>query len=535
MLLVYLFSVGLYDELPSDIFKHLEYFKKISTQIDTGNFKPFSGTALLNKSVLYWYHLPILISEFIENNFLLNMEIFAAINIVVLLVCVYEFSNWLYKETIPNRLELLFLSMLSVLFFAIHFGVNVFAFIRYYSIAPTILNYAIYLTAIVCLFNYYRFEFRLSKFLLIAWFLFFAAYLIHAQEAMFIGTIYFIVTVMVIFKNSVFKLQTNINPELAVLPRSIFPISIISLLLLGLLYFYAINYLPIARIIKPKVIPLSDLIGIGNNYFVLNPFIQFYTVLTHWGLYIYFLYIVFYKKYFANQTFLLAAMLIPIITVFNPIFTNFFLRIGYSDVLWRFLYMLPLNFVAARLVIALCYKNHQKLVVRITNSLIALLIFVFLFPINISSINLPYSRFYSLVEIHQQAQPQHWQDMLKFLNKQPNKESIITDPISGYLITALTKHDNRRYKFHTRRMRDPYIFESYTDHPLKKYSGKLLIINQREGMSTNTANVSRHWNPRALKLTEYYSDTLLSHIEKQSQHFEILWEAHDIKIYRISY
>ncbi len=533
--IAYLFYAGFYDELPSDVYKHLEHFKNISNQIEAGKFKSFNDIDIFSKSVQYWYHLPTLIANLLRTSFLQNIEVFAAINVIVLLICIYEFAYWLFEKAVSNRTELLFLSLLSVFFFATHFGINVFAFIRYYAIAPTILNYAIYLTAVVCFYKYFRFEFKIIKFLLVSGLLFFTAYLIHAQEAMFIGTIYFLITIVVLLKNKTLNLvsDNDVNQKKP-LPNSLVPLAAIGFIFATAFYFYVINSVPIGRVIRPKVIPLTDLINAGENYFVLNPYVQFYTVLIHWGFYIYILYIVFYKKYFTNQSFLLASMLIPVLTVFNPFFTDFFLRIGYSDVLWRFLYMLPLYFVAARLTTALCFAT-EKIIRRFINILIVLLMFVLLLPINFGSVNLPYSRIYSLGQPHHQAQPSYWQDLLDYLQGLPEKEVIITDPVTGYMITALTKHENRRYKFYTRRIYDPYIFDDYTDHPLKKYAGKLLIINQRKGISTKTAKIARHWNPHTLKLTEYYNDKLLKHIEEETNHFEAVWHADDIDIYRINY
>ena len=40
-------------------------------------------------------------------------------------------------------------------------------------------------------------------------------------------------------------------------------------------------------------------------------------------------------------------MLIPFFTVFNPFFTDLFLRLTDSTVLWRFCFLIPIHYVAA--------------------------------------------------------------------------------------------------------------------------------------------------------------------------------------------
>jgi len=533
---LYLFSVGLYDELPSDVYQHMEYFKEVSNQIKLGEFNTTNTMAVFSKSAKYWYHFPVLINNLINISFLRYVELFAAINVIVLLICIYEFTYWLFNRYISNKTELLVLSVLSVFFFATHFGINTFAFIRYYSIAPTILNYAIYLTSIICLFRYFNSDIKPTQFLIISGFLFCCAYLIHAQEAAFIGVSYFIIVLIVLLRYRLFKIQTNDQFETKNLPDSLFPFAIVIFLVSLFAYFFVVNEFVFDRISKPKILDIAKALGIGEDYFILNPRFQFYTVLTHWGFYIYILYILFYSKYFKNNAFILAGMLVPLVTVFNPLFSNLFLRIGYSEVLWRFLYMIPLYLVAARLTTGLCLDfislNSYR---RIINVLIIVFIFVFLLPLKFGTTNLPYSRIYSLSEPHFQARPAYWQDMFDFLNSLPNQENIVTDPVTGYMINALTKHRNVGYKFYQWRQKDKYNFDNYANDPLQLHKGKILIINQRKGMSTKIAKLAQHWPAHVLKLTDFYNDELITHIKDQSVHFEFLWGKNNIQIYRINY
>ena len=532
---IYLSYAGFYNEVPSDLYIHLEFFKRVSTQIKGNEFPSLAGLSIFSKSAQYWYYLPTLISNLIGQDFLRIVEVYAAINIAIILFGIYGFAQWLFKSDTTSQIELTTVGLLSVFFFVTHFGINVFSYIRYYSIAPTILSYAIYLTAVVSLFKYFYSEINLARLLLITIALTFTTYVLHKQEAMFIGTIYAVASLVIILQNSFPRFILNRHNKTIELPNSLIPFSIFAVLVLSLIYFYTINSLPLTKIVPPKIISIGGLLGLDAGYFILNPFIQFYTVVTHWGLWVIVLYIVFYRQLFAKQPFILAAMLVPLVTVFNPLFTNFFLRIASWDVLWRFLYMLPLYLVAARLVTAMLFISKPNAFRRSFGAILILLTFVLLLPIKFSSMDFPFSRVNSLTRVHDQATPLHWQDMLDYLSTLPNKELIITDPVTGYMISALTIHDNRRYKFYMRRIYDPYIFDDYSIHPLQKYSGSLLTINRRKGISTKVAKISGHWHPDTLKLTEYYPEKLIDHIELHPQHFQLQWQADDIKIYRITY
>ena len=532
---LYLSIVGFFDELPSDIYIHLEFFNQVLDQLQTNQFKSVNGFMLVGKTAQYWYHLPSLISYFTETEFLQHVNIFSTINVMVLLACIYEFAYWQFNAQIHKKWHLVITALLSTLFFALHFGINVFAFIRYYSIAPTILNYCIYLTSIVCLLGYYQGSLNFSKFFFISILLFFAAYTIHAQESLFIIIIYVAISAILFVKNIHINFNNSQRHQTIQCRDSVMLIFPLMVVIITVIYFYTIQNLELRQIKSTNVITLSTLLGFGNDFFLLNPYRQFYTVVTHWGFFIILAYVLSFQRFFKNQPVLLAGMLIPLITVFNPYFTNLFFRLANSDVLWRFLYMLPLYLVAARIVSGLWFAPKKSWLKTSMNYFLASIIFVLLLPINTTAISLPYSRIYSLSEVHHQARPVYWQDMLDFLHALPEEELIITDPVSGYLISALTKHHNRRYKFYRHRMIDPYDFDDYSDHPLKKYSDKLLVINQRKGMSTDIAKIARHWNPNNLKLTEFYNQPLIDHINAEQTHFELLWQADQIKIYRINY
>lgn len=531
---VYLAIVGMYDELPSDIFRHLEFFKQVNNQLSNGRFADILASQLLDKSARYWYHLPVLSARIAGLDFFNYLTVYASINNVLLLLAIYSFSVWLFRPVVSNPGQLVLTGLLSVFFFSAHTGIDTFSYLRYYAIAPTILTYSLYLTGVVALTSYYNCSLGFVRFGLLALPLFATALVVHTQEAMYMAALFVVLGIVLFFKVFANRLLTK-QPAAQSWRDSVLVITPVVLVLAVALYYFSLGFFPADIITSKKLISLHALAGIGSDAVILNPWFQFYTVVTQWGGFIFLAYLLYYMRFFQNQPVLLAAMLAPLLTVFNPWFVEFFLRISSEHVLWRFLYMLPLPFVAARLVSGLFFTDKPGMVQKSLAVIVIGLSFILLLPIKGGGVNLPYSRIYTLLPAHEQARPAHWADMLEFLDDQPGEEIIITDPVTGYMVSALTRHKNRRYKFFSTWMRDPYEFSGYNKHPLKKYNGKLLVVNQRKGISTQNAKVSRHWHPDTLKMTEYYSPEFLAHIDSQPEHFKLLWEDDDIRIYRIKY
>jgi hypothetical protein len=59
------------------------------------------------------------------------------------------------------------------------------------------------------------------------------------------------------------------------------------------------------------------------------------------------------------------------------------------------------------------------------------------------------------------------------------------------------------------------------------------IVNLRNGNESDTGERSGHWHRQVLRVTEYYSDKLLPHLQEHPDRFKKLWSSSDIFIYRI--
>ena len=73
---------------------------------------------------------------------------------------------------------------------------------------------------------------------------------------------------------------------------------------------------------------------------------------------------------------------------------------------------------------------------------------------------------------------------------------MLTDPVSGYTLRALTQHIYSGAKFHTIdwSVFKCFNFDNYSLKKCEKYNGRLFVINQRDGAPSETGRISRHWH-----------------------------------------
>ena len=295
------------------------------------------------------------------------------------------------------------------------------------------------------------------------------------------------------------------------------------------------SYFSIVRnpIIQPKVISLESIFPFLKNLYILNPSFQFYNVITVWGVVVILLFIMNVKT-FRNNAFLMAGMLSPFFTVFNPLFTDLFLRHSMSMTLWRMTFLLPLHLVAAYLfVVAVKYLWIGDSLKRIYGLITIIMLVMPLFSFQTTFIENQYSRLLTLKPVPVENSPEHWNDMIEFLNTIEDRSVIITDPVTGYVITALTQHVSTRLKFH--RSRQGYIefnFDDYSNHPFDKYKGYLFIINKRNGGLSETGRVSGHWPENILQVEDFYfSKSLEDYVDSNPDRFKLLWGKDRIRVY----
>jgi len=529
--ILYRYLVGPYTEVPADLFRHLEYVQGQLKAINDGYLGPkHNAIALLKQQGGIWYSFYALITSFTGLALDQTLPWATLANGLIFLSAVYGFAWYIIGHYALSGNTRLMASLLATLFMSGHLGLSVFSYLRYYAFAPTMLNMVIYFAstiAILELLKWGSWRIRYSLFITLG---LVASTLIHSQESLFI----LVIGGMMLAWFAFYPTRRNPAPVIPFRHTTAGVYRII--LLLFTLGFFALvtwSYISQKRpdLAFNKVLQLSQQGPIFNRILFLNPAHQGIQTITLWGLFVYILFVVYWRK-FIGHPYLFGGMLIPFFTVFNPIFVDWFLRMDGVHTLWRMLYMVPLHFVAALLVVFLISSARDTTVLwRKGLSCFSIgLLFALLLPL--SGINTNSRQTLAKVDFNDSYL--YWQDMIDYLNKEQKiPVSILTDPVTAYLIKGLTRHRTYQYKFFNSRVH-PFNFEDYSSAPLKKYKGWLLIMNDRNGGYSDTGNDSNHWPGDILNTSDFYSLPLREHIKSNpGPRFEEIWQKDGIHVYRL--
>ncbi len=528
---LYRFWVGPYTEIPADLYRHLEYARIQFEAIANGQLGPQLGIkAILNQQGGIWYSFYALINALTSLEFSQSFPWATYANGVIFLSVVFSFAWYIFKEFIAEQNQRLWAALLATFFVASHFGLNVLSYLRYYSFAPTMLNMTIYFAAVIAILELLKWRAQQLSFSVFIFFALIASAAVHNQEALYI----------LIMGGMLLAWYALLPKSLAVNINRYFPVNRLwayrLLLIVFVGGFLALAMWTYVHYDRPnsffnKVLRLTERGPILDRLLFLNPSYQGIQVITIWGVAVYAIFIVYWKQYI-RQPYLFAGMLVPLVTIFNPVFVDWFLRVDGVHTLWRMLYIVPIHFCGAAAVAMLLssatvsHRWWRKAAAYV--SIIGL--FVLLLPIpNVNS----NSRL-TLAPVDKDESYFYWRDLIDFLNQDELvATSILTDPVTGYVLSGLSKHRTYQYKFFSKNSRQ-FNFPHYDDAPLKKYAGWLLVVNDRNGGDSETGEISRHWPKHILKTADFYSDALRAHIIKNpEQRFELLWERDNIYVYKI--
>ncbi|NND81355.1 MAG: hypothetical protein HKN50_02885 [Gammaproteobacteria bacterium] len=531
--LFYQLFAGSYTEIPSDIYAHLERLQTHLHNIrDNTLGAPLGWPQLLKQQGGVFYYLMAISTSLSGASIDTVIAIVDFANRTLFLLAVYFFSAYIFAYQNNSRA----VALAAVFFVALHMGINVFAYVRHYSLAPTMLNMVIYFAAVSCFLTCIQKPTRrsFSQAAILIPLLTIAAAAIHVQEATFIIAIISLIAIIGSFAKFLPTWsQRGIETPLGL--NACLLISAISITSFVAIYTYAHLNLPIAPNAHWRLWEFGEGVGLIPDIRTLNLKNQFIQVLTLWGLFVYFLFFINLKRY-RNNLFLLAGMLSPIFILLNPFFVDLFLRLYNSTTLWRYCFIIPVHFVAADLMVH--YFNQFKTagwgIKKMESSIVIVGLIGLLLPIANTWNSAHYSRMPSLVKVPAENSYVHLKDMLGFLNGLPNSKLVITDPYTGYLVAAMTHHKSERRKFFRNSKFKHFSFKDYSDNPLDDYQKHLLIVNQRTNARSEIGALSDHWAEYELKnIRFYYPEALIDHLNARPAKFVKLWDGGDVKIYEI--
>ncbi len=539
--LVYRAWAGPYIEMPADLFNHLQYAQNEFSRIDKG----FLGTStdlsgLLKQKASIWYSLYSVVTTYSGLNALDSVGPATLLNGLLFLCLSYCFA-WVVLEPLRfSPKQHLSACLASTLLLFLHMGTDVFAYVRYYTLAPSILNFVFYYVGIILVMRLIAGSSSLIKDSVLLTFFMLCAAIIHTQEALYVAVMGSLILGWAVFVQPFTnQAQYQIGSKWQHWRRStsMLQLGILGAILLGFLVMQAISYVTLDRPtdLANKVIQLSEQGPILNRILLLNPSFQFASVITVWGALVYLLFISFHRR-LIQSPYLYMGMFVPLFTVFNPLFVDWFLRLEGVHTLWRLLYIVPLNLVAGATLIYLIEQVTTGKLWQKAGSLIAILLMVMLlFPPVIANFGNANSRL-TLDKVETENAYTQWLDLLHYLAESQDKPKIVlTDPITGYAISAFTDHYTYNYKFLASQSyaAKRFNFKDYTNKPLARYKNALIVINERDGAYSQTGELARHWPADILQVSGYYSPALKPHLESNPDRFEKLWSADKIAVFSI--
>ena len=524
---VYFLIFGVYDELPSDFYRHMQYAFNADNSLANEGF----GVRIAQRNREFY----LLVAWIMQNTGNTVIGVYPAVIIVSGFLFLFSFAacaDRLYRAFDFSRNVHQFAVAAAVFFVFSQMGLTALSYFRYYGFAPTMLNMAVYFTGLIFIVGLFEKDKQYIRHSAVLLATFVVAANVHFQEGLFI----MLAAVLMLAWHILWELRPSAdNARTKRIVYLILAGILISLLLFAFLWI-RFNY-RYRGINQDQIFELS--VTYLGRLFVINPSSRFFSVITVWGGFVFVLFVAYFRE-MVKQPFLVLGMLSPLLTMFNPVFTDMFLRVGHSTTLWRMSYFVPIHYAGGVLVVLLFLSAVRAGVLKkmlyyssIAGLILLLLPSIFGFPINKSAK-------ITLGKVGEENSWHHWQDLVEFAAEDNGsnlntREPVLTDPVTGYLLRSLTGHRSYNYKFIPSRSyyQHPFSFESYDDFPLSRYSGQVIVVNLRNGGESVAGEKSGHWNRHVLRVSDYYSDKLLPHLQKHPDRFEKIWSSSEIFIYRI--
>ena len=571
LLWIYLWWAGPYLEIPSDVWTHVVRFRETKEQIDTGQFATAPSINFFLQQRRDWF---VIVAFLIRWSHLPAPHLLTPLTVIVLsFFCSGIFFTALalfrnFRMTIRQKSAL---AAAAAIFCAISMGTSVFAYIRYYAFAPAILNYILFLTAVIVAYDWLNAKKWKSHAVWIVPLLILVMNTIHKQEALFtcfmiMGIAFVNIAHWLISRRQDTILICGERPLEYRLPVKSVVIAGVSLIVwLGLFFLMRynnpINWLAPNTILPNIPVPEASVPVIFKAFTITAPhdpilrlfvyqLYMMYETIGCWGIFVYLLFLIWFRQ-LAKSSYLIAGMLMPLFTILNPITVDFFVRLTTSSnvhpiTLYRFNYMLPLPFVAAFAFVkafeTVFQRNprgwncgilagRKRIFAGIAGIIIITGLIGLLFPINNRWIYAPNSRIYTLNK--QSEHDAHWRDdLIEFAGNREGR-LVITDPVTGRIFFQLYPEYN-------------YIGLQWmqSNDPEKEFAGiikqdrnilnkGLIIINRHDGLPSVTGRISKHWAEDALQTSRYYSTNAIAFVESQTNRFKLIWAKDRIEVFQI--
>lgn len=527
---IYHFLVGPYTEIPSDFWQHLARVGAELVNISDNASAPSLGSLISTTgNPIYVGHA--VVAFLIGTNPLYLAGPATLVTTGIFLATIFWFTFELLSQyRVSDRLRVAGALLAAILTF-LSFGTATFSYLRYYAYFPTIFAFPLIYASVAILLKFLeRPKFSCFQLLLIPIFLI-AMALIHRQEALL--TLILLTGIVCVRGIRSYFTNTMMSTTLKHRARLSMRFSLALLIIVTIYTFVSRSMNPWAN--TPHVLDVGQFFPPFSGVPIDNPTFRFWDTLGYFGLLVYSWFVIRWRSLLRSD-FLSAGMLMPFFTNLNPVYAMLFLHFGTATTLWRTAYLMPLAIAGAVLIITSLRTstsertNHQ----RFLGYIFSLFLIISLVPWHYNDRFNRTSRIPSLLPTHETSGIGLWDDLIQQIeliqNDMPVRR-ILTDSVTGFVLHSATRNEIKRW---TDGEYFPKHHPDYRDDFLvSDYNYSLLVINRRNGKTTNSALYASHWRPDILDVSQVYPPDLEDFIARRDTLFKLLWKNNNIQIYLI--
>ncbi len=542
--------VGPYLELPADPWIHYERLRAQAHGLAAGRLPPLDWRAALFQQGPHWYTLQAYLCR------RAGLPVFESLGLTgwltgsLFALGAYDFGLGLAAGLRRSRLSKTVMAAAGAGFAVLTMGISVFAFVRYYALAPVMLNSAVYLAAAGLVWDTLRSRSGFPReaapipvFLLVL-------YWVHRQEALLVFCLALMLALVLCWR-AMRPAPGSLRRAWRRPPARLLAVALLLLAAYGGL-FAVTRGRPRAPL-SPQTVRVFPRVRIGGEpAAIVAPGGQWYQTLGLWGLWVY---VLFYgsRTGARRSAFLSAGMASPLLTALNPISVDMMLR-GFetSYELYRLAFLVPLPWAAGMLLVEGCGRIRRAVrspAVRAGWLAAAAGLALLWLPLPERWVKSQTSRWTSLRPVPADNRWEWWGDLIAFMRSQ-SPARVIADPVAGYLIRHLTESSvvadpSQGYLKRLDPPADGGDFGDWLRDPdparlapqllaaLKPGQRWLLVVNRRPGGESVNGRLSGHWPADILDVFPYYSPAFEPYIAAHPDRFRLCWQADRIRVYEM--
>lgn len=579
MLWVYLWWAGPYLEIQSDAWNHINRYRDVTAAMNAGQFGEAAASpyGMFSRQGNDWYLIIVYLMQWSGISIPRLLMPLTVMTVSTFCAGIFFCALAVFRPFRFSIWQKGWMAAGATFFCAVTMGTSVFAYIRYYALAPTILNYLLFLGATLIALDWLntRKWWTHAGWLIPA--LILTMNVVHSQEVLFTGFMIMGLALVNIVQGLIGsrRNQPDLNvqsknsikgaAQSVLFAKSLIVAGIAIIAWLGIFYWLRHNnpiIWPDAHTIMPNMpIPAVSVPLVFKTFTISPPthpvvrlfvyqFYMFYQTIGCWGLFVYIAFLLGFRQ-MAKSNYLLAGMASPLLTVFNPITIDLFVRLinlqspGLPPVtIWRFNYMLPLPFVAAfafgsaveslrrrmaRQNVESCGRRSNAALIKASIIIIGLVGLIF--PIQNRWIDAPFSRLYTLAK-HYGNDMERWKDLTDFAAGLQNP-MLITDPNTCLIFSHLyPEYPSCGLQWMNSNEPETQFIEATKRQPELKTRG-IVIINRRDGVPSVTGRISKHWPEDAFLTSRFYAPEAIAFVESHTNQFKLLWAKDRIEVFQI--